>query len=46
MGAPEYKGVGYSFDINGSFMPEDEQPGVTHADFYLLGRHIKEAIRD
>ena len=41
-----YNGLGYSFDIKGNFMPEDEFPGVTHADFYLLGRHIKGVIRD
>lgn len=45
-GSGIYRGLGYSFEIKGYFMPEDELPGVTHADFYLLGRHVKEAIRD
>ena len=45
-GSGEYKGLGYTFDIKGNFMPEDVLSGVTHADFYLLGRHAKEAIRD
>ena len=45
-GSGTYKGLGYSFDIEGNFMPEDEFPGVTKARFYLLGKMLKEAIRD
>ena len=45
-GSGIYRGLGYSFEIKGYFMPGDELPGVIHADFYLLGRHVKEATRD
>ena len=45
-GSGIYKGLGYSYDIKGNFMPEDEFPDVTHAKFYLFGKHVKESIRD
>ena len=45
-GSGTYKGLGYSFKINGNFMPEDEFSGITHAKFYLFGNKIKEFIRD
>ena len=45
-GSGKYVGLGYSFDIEGNFMPEDEFPGVTHYDFYIFGIHVESAIRD
>jgi len=34
-GSGTYRGLGYSFVIQGNFMPEDELLGVTHVEFYL-----------
>ncbi len=45
-GSGIYKGLGYAFDIEGNFMPEDEFPGVTQARFYLFGKMIEESVRD
>ena len=45
-GSGIYRGVGYSFDIEGNFMPEDEFPGVTKYRAYLLGMEIMDGIRD
>ncbi len=45
-GSGMYYGVGYSFEIEGNFMPEDELPGVTHYKYYLFGNLISEEIRD
>lgn len=45
-GSGTYIGLGYSFEIQGSFMPEDENPGVTRASFYLLGFKLSEAVRE
>ena len=46
-GGPEhYIGLGYSFDIEGNFMPEDELPGVTEYTFYLFGFKVVSGIRD
>lgn len=45
-GSGIYKGLGYSFDIKGNFMPEDELQGVTNAKFYLFGNMLKESVRD
>jgi hypothetical protein len=45
-GSSTYRGLGYSFVIKGNFMPEDELPGVTYAEFYLLGKMISSSIRD
>lgn len=45
-GSGIYKGLGYSFDIKGNYMPEDEFSGVTQAKFYLFERIIRESIRD
>lgn len=45
-GSGIYQGLGYSFDIKGNFMPEDEFPGVTYARFYLFGNMLKESVRD
>ena len=45
-GSGEYIGLGYSFDIEGNFMPEDELPGVTTYQYYLFGNHVKSGVRD
>lgn len=45
-GSGKYNGIGYSIDIEGNFMPEDELKGVTHARFYVFGREICYAKRD
>lgn len=45
-GSGFYRGLGYSFDIEGNFMPEDEFPGVTKYQAYLLGMEIMDGIRD
>lgn len=45
-GLGHYIGLGYSFDIKGNFMPEDELPGVTEYTYYILGFEIKSGIRD
>ena len=45
-GSGHYVGLGYSFDIKGNFMPEDELPGVTKYTYYIFGFEIKSGIRD
>ena len=45
-GSGHYVGLGYSFDIKGNFMPEDEQKGVIEYSYYLFGIKVKSAIRD
>lgn len=45
-GSGHYRGLGYSFDIKGNFMPEDEYPGVTHYHAKLFGFDLKSGIRD
>jgi len=45
-GSGHYVGLGYSFDIKGNFMPEDELPGVTKWTYYILGIEIQTSIRD
>ena len=45
-GSGKYVGLGYSFDIKGNFMPEDELPGVTKYTYYLFGIEIETQIRD
>ena len=45
-GSGTYKGLGYSFDIKGNFMPEDEYPGITSYTYYIFGTPIKTSIRD
>ncbi|MDD7643699.1 MAG: hypothetical protein PUK75_14750 [bacterium] len=45
-GSGKYDGFGYSFDIIGNFMPEDEFPGVTKWTYYLFGVEIQTQIRD
>lgn len=45
-GSGTYQGFGYSFEIKGNSMPEDELLGVTHHKYYLLGNFIKDGLRD
>ncbi|MTI66980.1 MAG: hypothetical protein FH753_10355 [Firmicutes bacterium] len=45
-GSGTYNGIGYSIEIIGNFMPEDELQGVTHARFYVFGNEIRYTIRD
>ena len=45
-GSGHYAGLGYSFDIEGNFMPEDEFPGVTRYRCYIFGMEIKSEVRD
>ena len=45
-GSGHYAGLGYSFDIDGNFLPEDEYPGVTEYTYYLFGKEISTGIRD
>ena len=45
-GSGRYVGLGYSFDIEGNFMPEDGFPGVTKWTYYLFGVEIETQIRD
>lgn len=39
-GSGKYVGLGYSFDIEGNFMPEAKNPGVTSYRGYILGKEI------
>jgi len=48
-GSGLYKGIGYSVDIRGNFMPdmpEEEPQGVTNAKFYVFGNLIEEKSRN
>ncbi len=45
-GSGHYVGLGYSFDIKGNFMPEDELKGVTEYNYYIFGIRVQSAIRD
>ena len=45
-GSGHYVGPGYSFDIKGNFMPDDEFPGVTKWIYYLFGIEMETQIRD
>lgn len=45
-GSGLYYGLGYSFDLKGNFMPEDELPGVTHYKYYIFNKLIAKGIRD
>ena len=45
-GSGRYVGLGYSFDIEGSFMPENETYTVTRFDAYLFGKAVLHAISD
>ena len=39
-GSGKYVGLGYSFDIEGNFMPEAKNPGVTSYRGYILGKEV------
>jgi len=39
-GSGLYIGLGYSFDIDGHFLPEDNPKGVTDYDFRLFGLRL------
>ena len=39
-GSGKYVGLGYSFDIEGNFMPDTESPGVTSYRGYILGVEV------
>lgn len=45
-GSGFYYGLGYSYHIEGNFMPLDEFPGVTQHQLFLFGREISSGIRD
>lgn len=45
-GSGTYVGLGYSFEIEGNFLPEDEYPGVTQYTYKILGLNVVSAIRD
>ena len=45
-GSGTYKGLGYSFEIEGNFMPEDEFSAVTYYEYYIFGNLIDTALRD
>lgn len=45
-GSGTYVGLGYSFDIEGDFMPEDEFPGVTKYALKFFGLDVRSGIRD
>lgn len=45
-GSGTYTGLGYSIQIEGNFMPLDEYPEVTKAEFLLLGKPVAAVVRD
>lgn len=45
-GSGTYVGLGYSFDIEGNFMPEAENPGVTAYRGYIFGIEVIRGFRD
>ena len=45
-GSGSYLGLGYSFDIRGNFMSEDELPGITKWTYYLFGIEMETRIRN
>lgn len=45
-GSGTYVGLGYSFDIQGNFMPLDEFPGITQYTYKIMGLNVGSAIRD
>lgn len=45
-GSGHYIGLGYSFDIKGNFMPEDELKGITEYSYYIFGIRIESSVRD
>lgn len=45
-GSGKYAGLGYSFYIEGNFIPEAENPGVTSYRGYILGIEVIRGFRD
>ncbi len=45
-GSGRYVGLGYSFEIEGNFMPEDEFPGVTRYEAKIFGVTVMSEVRD
>lgn len=45
-GSGTYKGLGWRIELEGNFMPEDELPGVTKFEYYLMDDLILAEIRD
>lgn len=45
-GSGTYRGLGYSFDTMGRFMPEDEHPGVTEYTCCIFGNEVSAGKRD
>lgn len=45
-GSGHYIGLGYSFDLKGNFMPEDDPKGVTEYRYSLFGIQVRSAVRD
>lgn len=39
-GSGKYVGLGYSFDIEGNFMPDAKDYGVTSYKGYILGKEV------
>ena len=45
-GSGRYGGIGYSFEIEGNFMPESNDPGVTSYRGYLFGKEVSRGFWD
>ena len=45
-GSGKYVGLGYSFTIEGNFLPGEKPNGITKYDYYILGIKIKSVIRN
>lgn len=45
-GSGRYVGIGYSFEIEGNFMPEDEFPGVTKYEAKIFGITVGSEARE
>ncbi len=45
-GSGEYIGLGYSFYIEGNFMPEEKNQGVTSYRGYVLGKEVSQGFWD
>ncbi len=45
-GSGKYVGLGYSFDIEGNFMPEEKNQGVTSYRGYVFGKEVSRGFWD
>lgn len=45
-GSGKYAGLGYNFYIEGDFMPEDENTGITSYKGYIFGKEVSRRILD